>query len=212
MSQIKERVSATVFTPNRLEALTDGVFAIVMTLLVLEISIPEIAHSSLQAELPRRLLELWPKLYSYVLSFLVLGILWTLHHRSFHSIKRSDNALIWLNIIFLMFVALIPFSTSLLGNYRTEQLSFVIYAINILLALVMRLMIWTYATGKYRLVDSDINPRWVKLEKLISIGILFIFMLVIGVSFINVTAAFSVLVLLLVASIVMLLIARRLYH
>jgi len=197
---------------HRLAALTDGVFAIVMTLLVLEITIPEIAQSSLQAELPRRLLELWPKLYSYVVSFLVLGILWTIHHRSFHSIKRSDNALVWLHILFLMFVALIPFSTSLLGNYGTEQLSIVIYASNVLLALVMRLIIWTYATGKYRLVDSDINPRWVKLDKLISIGILLIFMLVIGVSFINVTAAFSILVLLLVASIVMLLIARRLYH
>ena len=212
MSQITKRVSATVFTPNRLEALTDGVFAIVMTLLVLELSIPEIAHPSLQAELPKRLLELWPKLYSYVLSFMVLGILWTLHHRSFHSIKRSDNVLVWLNIVFLMFVALIPFSTSLLGSYGTEQLSLVIYAINILLALAMRLIIWTYATGKYRLVDSDINPRWVKRDKLISIGILLTFLLVIGVSFINVTAAYSVLVLLLVVSIVMLLIARRLYQ
>jgi len=212
MSQTQKRVSATIFTPNRLEALTDGVFAIVMTLLVLELSIPEIAQPSLQVELPRRLLELWPKLYSYVLSFLVLGILWTLHHRSFHSIKRSDNALVWLNIVFLMFVALIPFSTSLIGNYGTEQLSIVIYASNVLLALVMRLIIWTYATGKYRLVDSDISPRWVKLDKLISIGVLLSFMLVIGVSFINVTAAFSVLVLLLVTSIVMLLIARRLYQ
>ena len=194
---------------HRLAALADGVFAIVMTLLVLEISIPEIAHPSLQAELPRRILELWPKFYSYVLSFLVLGILWTIHHRSFHSIKRSDNTLIWLNIVFLMFVALIPFSTSLLGNYGTEQLSFVVYAINALLALVMRLIIWTYATGKYRLVDSDINPRWVKRDKLISIGIFLVFVLVIGISFINVTAAFSVLVLLLVAAIVMLLILPR---
>jgi uncharacterized membrane protein len=196
---------------HRLEGLTDAVFAIVMTLLVLEISIPVIEQSALQAELPRRLLELGPKLYSYVLSFLVLGILWTLHHRSFHSIKRSDIALVWLNIVFLMFVALIPFSTSLLGDYGTEQLSIVIYATNVLLALVMRLIIWIYATGKYRLVDSDINPRWVKRDKLISSGILLTFMLVIGVSFINVTAAFSVLVLLLVVAIVMLLSARRIY-
>ena len=210
MSQIIKGVSATVFTPNRLEALTDGVFAIVMTLLVLEISIPEIAQPSLQAELPQRLLVLWPKLYSYVLSFLVLGILWTLHHRSFHSIKRSDNELVWLNIIFLMFVALIPFSTSLLGNYGTEEISLALYATNVLLALTMRLMIWIYATGKCRLVDSDINSKWVKLDKLISIGILLIFMLVIGVSFINVTVAFSILVLLMVTAVVMKLIARRL--
>jgi uncharacterized membrane protein len=210
MSQIKKRESATILTTNRLEFLTDGVFAIVMTLLVLEISIPEIAQPSLQAELPRRLLELWPKLFSYVLSFLVLGILWTLHHRSFHSIKRSDNALIWLNIIFLMFVALIPFSTSLLGNYGTEQLSIVIYSANALLALGMRLLIWTYATGKYRLVDSDISPRWLKMNNLITIVFFPSFILVIGVSFISVTAAFSVLVLLMVVAIVIQLIARKL--
>jgi len=122
MSQSMKRVSSTALTPNRLEFLTDGVFAIVMTLLVLEISIPEIAHPSLQVELPRRLLELWPKLYSYLLSFFVLGTLWTLHHRSFHSIKRSDNVLLWLNIFFLMFVALMPFTTSIVGNYGIGQL------------------------------------------------------------------------------------------
>ena len=209
MSQIK-KVSDTIIPTNRLEALTDGVFAIVMTLLVLEVSIPEIAYESLQAELPRRLLELWPKLYSYALSFLVLGILWTLHHRSFHSIKRCDNALIWLNIVFLMFIALIPFSTSLLGNYGTEQLSIVIYSSNALLALGMRLLIWTYATGKYRLVDSDISPRWLKMNHLISIVFLPSFILVIGVSFINVTAAFSLLVLLMVTAVVMQVIARKL--
>jgi uncharacterized membrane protein len=195
---------------HRLAALTDGVFAMVMTLLVLGITVPEIAPSSLQEELPRRLLELWPKLYTYVLSFIVLGILWAQHNRAFHAIKRSDNALVWLNIVFLMFVALIPFSTSLLGNYETEQISFIIYAINIILAVVIRFIIWTYATGKYRLVDSDISPRLVKLDKLIAIGVLLTFMLVIGVSFINVTAAFYLLVLLLAASIVTQLIRRRL--
>ena len=112
-----------------------------------------------------------------------------------------------------MFVALIPFSTSLLGNYGTEQLSIVIYASNVLLALVMRLIIWIYAAGKYRLVDSDISPRWLKINKLISIVFFPGFMLVIGVSFINVTAAFSLLWLLMAAAIIMLLIIpRRIYH
>jgi hypothetical protein len=71
-------------------SLTDGVFAIVMTLLVLDITIPEIAYPSLQAELPQKLLELWPKLFRYALSFIVLGLFWGFHHLAFHSIKRSD--------------------------------------------------------------------------------------------------------------------------
>jgi uncharacterized membrane protein len=79
---------------HRVVALTDGVFAIVMTLLVLEIGVPEIAQTSLHAELPRRLLELWPKLLSYGISFVILGMFWYMHHVAFHHIKRSDNGLV----------------------------------------------------------------------------------------------------------------------
>ena len=181
---------------HRLAALTDGVFAIVMTLLVLEIGVPEIAPSSLHAELPGRLLELWPKLLSYAISFIILGLFWYMHHLAFHYIKRSDNGLIWLNIFFLMFVALIPFSTSLFGSYPTEQLPLVIYAVNIVLGLVIRFILWTYATGKYRLVDRDISPQLIKFDRLTNIVMLLIFMLMIGVSFISVAAAKSVLALL----------------
>ena len=84
MNIIKRDAEGSFFTTNRIEALTDGVFAIVMTLLVLDISIPEIVRSSVQAELPGRLLELWPKFYSYVLSFVVLGLMWISHRRIFH--------------------------------------------------------------------------------------------------------------------------------
>jgi len=202
MSQVKRRVPATIFAPNRLEALIDGVFAIVMTLLVLDITIPEIAQPSLQSELPRRLLELWPKFFSFSFSFIVLGVFWSFHHRSFHYIKRSDNGLIWLNIIFLMFIALIPFSTSLFGNYRIEKLPITIYASNLLLVMVMRVIIWTYATGKYRLVDRDINPRLVKSDTLRAMGICLAFMLALGISFINAAAAMTLLVLLLVSGLV----------
>jgi uncharacterized membrane protein len=197
---------------HRLAALTDGVFAIVMTLLVLEIGVPEIAQSSLHAELPRRLLELWPKLLSYGISFILLGMFWYLHHIAFHYIKRSDNGLVWLNILFLMFVALIPFSTSLFGSYGTEQLSLVIYAGNLLLVNVMRLLFWTHATGKYRLVDRDISPRLVKWDRLISIGLSLIFLLMIGVSFISLGAARAVFALLGVSAFSMQFLTRRIYQ
>jgi uncharacterized membrane protein len=197
---------------HRLAALTDGVFAIVMTLLVLEIGVPEIAESSLHAELPRRLLELWPKLLSYGISFIILGMFWYLHYISFHHIKRSDNGLIWLNIFFLMFIALIPFSTSLFGSYVEEQLPLVIYAINIVLASVMRFIMWTYATRKHRLVDRDISPRLLKWDRLISIVLFLIFMLMIGVSFINVAAARPIFALLGVFGLSMSFMWRRIYQ
>ena len=193
MSQIMKDRSASVFATNRLEALTDGVFAIAMTLLVLEISIPEIVNPS-QAEIPKRLLELWPKFFSYVLSFIVLGFLWYLHHFTFRYIKRSDYALVWLNILFLMFIGLIPFLTSIIGSYGIGHIPLVLYSINGLLAVITRLLIWIYATGKHRLVDSDISPRLVKWDTINQVIVCAIFILAIGISFINFIAAFSILV------------------
>jgi uncharacterized membrane protein len=101
-----------------------------------------------------------------------------------------------------MFIALMPFSTSLIGEYRIEKLPLAIYASNLFLATVMRVIIWTYATGKYRLVDRDINPRLVKSDTLRAMGICLAFMLAIGISFINAAAAMTFLVLLLVVGIV----------
>ncbi|HEX79211.1 MAG TPA: DUF1211 domain-containing protein [Dehalococcoidia bacterium] len=210
MNQIEKKESATIFTPKRLEALTDGVFAIVMTLLVLEISVPEIAQSSRHTELPQRLLELWPKLLSYFISFVILGIFWYLHHFAFRYIKQSDDRLIWLNIFFLMFVALIPFSTSLFGSYPKEQLPLIIYVTNMIFVGIMRFALWAYATGKYRLVDRDISPRLIKWDRLVSIGFLFIFGLIIGVSFINAAAARSIFALLGVFGFALLFTTRRL--
>jgi uncharacterized membrane protein len=214
MSQIKKRASGAVFAPNRLEFLTDGVFAIVMTLLVLEITLPEIAQPSLQAELPQKLLELLPKLFRYALSFLVLGILWGFHHLAFHSIKRSNMALAWLNIVFLMFVALMPFSTSIrpIPPMTPSLVSTAVYALNIALAFAMILIMWTYATGKHRLVDSDISPRLVKVYKFILIGLLLYLALSFGICFINLDLGNSLMAITAVASIVVELIMPRMLH
>jgi len=214
MSQIKERVSAGVFAPNRLEFLTDGVFAIVMTLLVLEITLPEITQPTLQAELPRKLLELWPKLYHYAIGFITLGVFWGYHHLLFHSIKRSDMTLVWLNIVFLMFVALIPFSVSVqIWGPQQVQVIQVINMLNDALPVAMALIMLTYATGKHRLVASDISPRFVKAYILTLIGLLLLFMLVIGISFVRVDIGNYLLAFGGVASIVLLLIMPgRLYQ
>ena len=108
-------IAKITLSPRRIEALTDGVFAIVMTLLVLELSVSAIAEGSVHAELWPRLIDMWPKFLSYAVTFLMLGFMWIFHHRQFSHIKRSDNVFAWINIIALMFVALLPFSTSMLG-------------------------------------------------------------------------------------------------
>jgi uncharacterized membrane protein len=143
---------------SRIEFLNDGVFAIVMTLLVLEIAVPQLSHSEAQVELPRRLLELWPLLLSYVTSFMILGLFWIIHEDMFHHIKRANRIFLWLNILYLMLIAFIPFSTSLVGEYGDQQISVVIYGINIVVAAFWMNMQWWYATKDHHLVDSDLDP------------------------------------------------------
>jgi uncharacterized membrane protein len=202
MTRSEDSPSAGIFATNRLEALSDGVFAIVMTILVLEISIPLITEASANTELMRELAEMWPKFFAYVLSFLVLGVMWVNHHFMFHHIKRANNKLAWLNILFLMFVALVPFSTSLLGEYSNTQTAVVAYGVNVILILVAGFTLWSYVTGKYRLVDDDIDPKIVKRTKIMFVVGFFYFLVAMGVSFISPIAAFCIYGLMALTSIV----------
>src|SRR5215471_1982543 len=103
---------------NRIEALTDGVFAVAMTLLVLDIRVPELHQPLATAELPLKLLSLWPKFLSYTISFVILGVYWVGHHVQLSFIRRADRPLLWINILFLLWVALVPFPIGLLVNTR----------------------------------------------------------------------------------------------
>ena len=91
----------------------------------------------------------------------------------------------WMNIIFLMFVALTPFSTSLVGEYRTERISALIYGANLLLPFIMLWALWSYATGNYRLVDRDIDPAVVKGGTIMGIIYCAITLIGLGISFIS---------------------------
>jgi len=193
-------IARVTLSPRRLEALTDAVFAIVMTLLVLELSIPAIAEGSAHAGLWPRLIDMWPKFLSYGVTFLMLGFMWIFHHRQFSHIKRMDNVFAWINVIALMFVALLPFSTSLLGEYIDEQVPVLIYGGNFIACTIARYIAWLYATGNYRLVDKDIDPQEVKIPKVylpISIVVILIGM---GVSFLSPIASICIFAALLIFS------------
>ncbi|MFC2000901.1 TMEM175 family protein [Chloroflexota bacterium] len=198
------KVSDRVYTgAQRVEALTDGVFAIVMTLLVLELSIPIITEDAVQTELLYRLGELLPELYSFALSFLVLGMLWSSHRVAFSFIRHSDSILVFLNIIFLMFVSLIPFSTALMGEYFLEKIPLIIYGANLMMTYILRFFIWNYATGNYRLVDSDLECHVIRGDKIVWICALVIILATMGIALISATAATIVFYLMIVFLIVM---------
>ena len=152
-------------SPDRLVALTDGVFAITMTILVLELRAETLWHY-----------EHWVEFYSYGLGFFSLGVFWTLHHYIFHFIKRSTGGLVWLNIAFLAFSSLVPFWTVVINKASEspfpEYIAFYygLYMITVFLTLIG---LWQFATKNKYLVGRDFNPRIVPaFYKVILVGII----------------------------------------
>ena len=117
------------FRTSRLEAFSDGVFAIVITLLVLELRVPEVEGPHVSEELIRGLIVLLPKFISFVVSFIYIAIYWVNHHQLFHVLKKSDRGLFWLNSLFLLFLTFIPFPTALIGSYPCEPVAVIVYGV-----------------------------------------------------------------------------------
>ena len=157
--------SPTLVSADRLKAIADGVFAVAMTLLVLELVVPAGKELSNQ-ELTGLILSMWPKFVAYVLSFLIAGIFWLVHHTIFDAIRYYDSTLAWINIIFLLFVALIPFSTSLMGEHFLKKTSTIIYGAHLLCMFICGYSLWTYSTWKQILVVPDLDNSIVKGAKL----------------------------------------------
>src|SRR6185312_15568220 len=112
---------------HRLEALADGVFAIAVTLIVLEIKVPELARTASLADVAHALRPQIPALFAYCVTFLICGTFWFLHQMSFHWIAHVDRALLFINIGFLMFVSLMPFSTSMFAHFMGRPIGLMFY-------------------------------------------------------------------------------------
>ncbi len=146
---------------NRIEALADGVFAVAMTLLVLDIKVPELQPLA-AAELPAKLLALWPKFLSYLISVVILGVYWVGHHAQLSFIRRADRPLLWINILFLLWVALVPFSTALLSEYSKTRIAIAVYGVNLIAIGLTLALHWWYATTENRHVDPDIHSNLIR--------------------------------------------------
>jgi len=133
----------------RLETLCDGVFAIAMTLLVLELHVPLKQWIHSETDLFVQIHKLGPKFLSYFLSFLILGIFWVGHNGQYAFIKQIDRELLWINILFLLFISLVPFTTALLGEFIGFKLAVWIYWLNLLLIGFTLLLNWVYAKNHH---------------------------------------------------------------
>jgi uncharacterized membrane protein len=176
---------------TRIEAFSDGVFAIAITLLVLEIKIPSPGSESLAHQLARQ----WPQYVSFVISFAFIGIMWINHHRMFTLIKRSDTVLMLLNLLLLLGVTVVPFPTAVLAAHlghpdqRTAVILF--HATSIFIAIAFNVL-WRYAVSqKRRIFGEEVNLEAAqKISKQYAFGPVF-YIVCFALAFVNVTASLA---------------------
>jgi uncharacterized membrane protein len=174
---------------DRIVFFSDAVFAIAITLLVLQIEVPDIPEELVVEELGASLLALWPKYLGYVISFLSIAVFWNIHHRIFRDVRGYDGGLIFLNFLFLMFVAFLPFPTALLGEYGDYQLPVAIYAGTLAVGRLLLTAIYWYVTSGNRFVDDTSDSKTVQFFLIRGLTLPVIFLLSIVVSFFSVGVA-----------------------
>ncbi len=155
---------------QRLEAFSDGVFAIAITLLIIEIGVPAVtSDESLGSELR----HLWPEYFAYVLSFITIGIYWANHNSFFRMFVRTDHYFLMLNVFFLMAIAFLPFPTAVLGEYLDDdpqrQTAVAFYIVGLALPATAWLFIWLYARWD-NLIDEALHPDYVRFLTLQYVG------------------------------------------
>ncbi|MGZ3674901.1 MAG: TMEM175 family protein [Ktedonobacterales bacterium] len=172
---------------ERLIYLSDGVFAIAITLLVLEITLPQLPteFAAQEQKLPGALFALWPQIATYALSFIIVSVYWTTHQRIFHYITRVDNVLIWLNILFLLSVAFLPVPTNVLGRYGDHGAAVRFYALSLMVTGLIIIALWWYATSSHRLVDKQLDTALIRHHQERSLIAPVILVLCIGLSYLN---------------------------
>jgi uncharacterized membrane protein len=145
---------------GRIEAFSDGVFAIAITLLVLDLKVP--APSIHGPGLGALLLRQWPSYLAFATSFAFIGIMWINHHRLFTLIRRSDHVLLVLNSLLLFGVTVVPFPTALLAAYlgrRDQRVAAMVYSGTYVVIAVCFNLLWRYAAADNRLLDPKADPK-----------------------------------------------------
>jgi len=159
-SEIKASVERS-FELERIVFFSDAVYAIAITLLAIELRVPELGQED-TAGLYRALLAEWPRFLAFALSFWIIALFWIAHHRYFRYIKRYDYRLITLNFLILFFIALIPFTSSVLGEYGDSAGGIWLYAVNMLLLGLSDAWLWRHAATRHHLVDAALAPNIIR--------------------------------------------------
>jgi uncharacterized membrane protein len=148
--------------PEHVVSFGDAIFAFAITFMTLSIDIPDLPTGLTESQLLSRLYDIYPQLESYLISFAVIAIFWISYHQVFNFIKGSHISLVYLNLLFLLFITLLSITTSLVINYDSYQIPYVLYCILVIMTSSLLALIWWFGTKKYGLVDKDLHPLFIK--------------------------------------------------
>lgn len=158
---------------HRFESLSDGIYSIAMTLLVLALPIPVAGQALQDLQFRQSMLAMWPRFVTFAMGFVVLAVYWVAQHSQYHFIRRVDRTFLWIGLMFLMCISAMPFSVAALGAHPELPTANMIFAGHVIVAGLIQYFQWHYATRHQRLVDPDFPPALASLVKrkiAISIG------------------------------------------
>jgi uncharacterized membrane protein len=175
--------------PEHVVSFGDAIFAFAITFMTLSIDIPDLPTNLTESQLLSRLYDLYPQVESYIISFAVISIFWISYHQVFNYIKESHISMVYLNLLFILFITSLSVTTSLVINYGSYQIPYVMYCVVVIMTSSLLALIWWYATKNYRFVDKDIHPLFIRGLMVNLLLVPFVFAISILVSFFNLDIA-----------------------
>ena len=170
-----------------MEAFSDGVFAIAITILIFELKIPIVAPDKiLQASMNQ-----FPKLLAFILSFIIIGMYWVAHHSMLHPIKKIDRTALWLNLFNLMFICFLPYPTGMLGEYPFNQFVICLYAVSLSFVNITGTIFWLYCSA-LKENSKEISKNARRVVVIIHLSPIFLYGLSIVFTFISMLVSYAI--------------------
>jgi len=171
---------------DRIENMADSVYSIAMTLMVLGINVPILKKGATDWQMLRSMAGLGQDFLDFLVSFILIAIFWITHHRQFHYIKKANGKLLWINLLIMLCIVLIPFSTSMFIDYEQSQVAALLLESNILITGLLFFINWSYASHRHKLIAVNVPEAVITLMKKRTLLIPAFSLLAIGLSFFTV--------------------------
>jgi uncharacterized membrane protein len=173
---------------ERLVLFTDAVVAIIITLMVLEVKPPSLPHHANDAQLGEALISIWPKYLAVFISFMVVGQFWSMHHRRFAWVPHVTPIVVWLNLVFLLLLATVPFVTAVLAE-QTGRLSTIVYAADLTIVSATMLLLWMVLGRDEKIKANAVARREMEMGAWAALATALLFLASIGIALFNPTLA-----------------------